>query len=405
MPHWLKPSLNWLLVFIPVAAFLYYKHDESLSTWVFTTSCLAIIPLAGLMGTATEHLAEKTGEGVGGLLNATFGNAAELIIAMIALQNGQVEIVKASLTGSIIGNVLLVTGAAFFAGGLKYKVQRFSAVAARSQATMMTLAAIALIVPAAYHHLGSPAAEARHARAEHALVSEEPPAATPAPAETPAPAATASTAEQHHEKVEAFHQHERDLSLEIAGVLLLTYGFMLLFSLHTHKSLFAGEAAEAATDSAQHPPWPVWKSLGLLIVATLAVAWISEMLVHSVEGAAKALGMSDLFIGVIVVAIIGNAAEHSTAVLVARKNRMDLALSVAMGSSVQIALFVAPVLVLAGLVMGKPMDLVFTLPEVLAIVVSVIIAEQIAGDGESNWLEGVQLLSVYAILGMVFYHF
>jgi len=291
------------------------------------------------------------------LLNATFGNAAELIIALAALRKGLHEIVKASLTGSIIGNILLVLGAAILAGGLRHKTQHFNAVAARSQSSMLTLAAIALIVPAAFHFLAGPGAEAR----------------------------------------------EAGLSLEIAVLLLLTYFLGLVFALHTHKQLFAGTAA-AAGESAAHKPWTLRRSILVLLAATALVAWISEILVGSVEHAAGSFGMTGIFVGIIVVATIGNAAEHSTAVLVALKNRMDLSLGIAIGSSTQIALFVAPVLVLASYVIGPaPMNLVFTPAEVLAVVLAIAITGQIAGDGESNWLEGVQLLAVYLVLAIAFY--
>ena len=361
MPAWLRPRLDWLLVFVPVAIVLEFVAPER-ATWVFGAACLAILPLAAWMGRATEHLAERTGEGIGGLLNATFGNAAELIIALSALRRGLYDVVKASITGSILGNILLVLGAAFLAGGLKFKTQRFNATAARTQATMLTLAAIALVLPAMVHHLVEGTAGAPRL--------------------------------------------ERGLSLEIAVVLLVVYALGLVFSLHTHRNLFAGEAAEAAhvEDGEGHTPWSLGKAIGVLAGATAVIAWMSEILVGSVEHAAHALGMTDLFLGIVVIAIIGNAAEHSTAILVARKNRMDLSLGIAIGSSVQVALFVAPVLVIASRFIGpRPMDLVFSPAEVLAVGLAVIITGQIASDGESNWLEGVQLLAVYVILGMVFY--
>jgi Ca2+:H+ antiporter len=359
MPRFLRPSLSWLLAFVPVAAALHYLAPER-HTLTFFAACAAILPLAGWMGKATEHLAEHTGEGVGGLLNATFGNAAELIIGIVALRRGLLAVVKASLTGSILGNVLLVLGAAVLAGGLRHERQQFNQTGARSQSTMLILAAISLIAPAAYHHLGGR---------------------------------------------EVLTQESR-LSLAIAAVLLVTYACGLLFSLRTHKRLFLGEGCEASEveDAASYRPWSVGKSLAVLAAATALVAWVSEILVGAVEPTAQALGMSDIFIGVVVVAIIGNAAEHSTAVLVARKNRMDLALGIAIGSSVQVALFVAPLLVILSHFIGpQPMDLVFTTPEVLAVGLAVLITAQIAADGESNWLEGVQLLAVYAILGMMFY--
>jgi len=352
-----RPSLNWLLAFLPAAALLELAAPER-QVALFVCACLAIVPLAGWLGRATEHLAERTGEGVGGLLNATFGNAAELIIALMALRQGLTGVVKASLTGSILGNILLVLGAATLAGGLKHKELRFNAAGARAQATMLTLAAIALVLPAAFHHLAHPDLRI-----------------------------------------------ERNLSFEIALVLLACYAASLLFSLRTHKELFVGTAAEAAAvEAAGHQPWSLRRSLGVLVAATAGVAWMSEALVGAIEPTARAIGLTEVFVGVIVVAVIGNAAEHSTAVLVARKNRMDLAIGIAVGSSIQIALFVAPVLVLASHFLGPaPMDLVFTPAEVLAVVLAVAITGQIAGDGESNWLEGVQLLAVYLIVALVFF--
>lgn len=354
--------LNWLLIFVPVAAGLHFLTPER-STLIFVTACLAIIPLAGWLGTATEHLAERTSEGVGGLLNATFGNAAELIIAIVALRKGLYDVVKASLTGSIIGNVLLVLGASILAGGFRFETQKFNASGARVQSTTLSLAAISMIMPAAFHYLSGPGNIVR----------------------------------------------EHGLSFDISIVLLITYALTLWFSLRTHKQFFTSRAsaepdAEDEHAKAPHQPWSVGKSAGVLLGATALIAWISEMLVGSVEQAAESFGMSAVFVGVIVVAVVGNAAEHSTAVLVAMKNRMDLALSIAIGSSIQIALFVAPVLVLASyFIAPQPMDLVFTPAEVLAVVVAVAITGQIAGDGESNWMEGVQLLAVYIIIGIVFF--
>ncbi|HET8548427.1 MAG TPA: calcium/proton exchanger [Bryobacteraceae bacterium] len=352
----LKPSLNWLLVMAPVTVGLHYFRSDS-HTLIFVSACLAILPLAGWLGTATEHLAARTGEGVGGLLNATFGNAAELIIALVALKNGLFSVVKASLTGSIIGNVLLVLGAAVLAGGIRHRNQKFNETAARIHATMLTLAAIALIVPAAYHYLAGPAAIRR----------------------------------------------ELGLSTEISAVMLITYALGLVFSLHTHKHFFSGETGHAGGGH-DIRAWPIRRSIAVLALSTAAIAWISEILVGSVENAAHALGMTSIFVGVIVVAVVGNAAEHSTAIFAAMKNRMDLSLGIAMGSSIQIALFVAPVLVFASYVVApRPMDLVFTPAEVLAIGLSILIMGQVADDGESNWMEGVQLLAVYVILGIVFY--
>lgn len=350
----LKPRLDWLLVFIPVAAWLHYGGGPP--TWTFIASCLAIVPVAGWMGRATEHLAARTGEGIGGLLNATFGNAAELVIALVALTMGNHDVVKASLTGSIIGNVLLVMGGAMALGGARHRIQRFSGGAARSYASMLLLAAAGLLAPAAFHHLGGGGTE------------------------------------------------ERNLSLDIAIILLLTYGASLVFTLKTHRNLFQGGDGAGAEEADHGQPWSVGRSVGVLVAATAVIAVVSEWLVGSVEAAAHAMGMSNVFVGVIVVAIVGNAAEHSTALVVARKDRMDLAVGIALGSSIQIALFVAPVLVLASYLIGPtPLDLVFTPAEVLAVVLAVFVAEQVISDGESHWLEGVQLLSVYAILALLFY--
>lgn len=354
----IKFSLNWFLLFVPITILSEYVFHVS-ETLLFLFSCLSIIPLAGWLGKATEHLAEHTGEGIGGLLNATFGNAAELIIALMALNAGLYDVVKASITGSIIGNILLVLGFAFLSGGLKYKMQTFNPTGARTMSSMLTLASIGLIAPAVFHYFGG----------------------------------------------KDIGEREADLSMEIAIVLILTYALSLLFSLKTHKQLFTSEAAQAAKIEEPHQPkWSVGKAFSVLAIATIFVAWMSEILVGSVESAAHAMGMTSIFVGVIVVAIIGNAAEHSTAILVAMKNRMDLSLGIAIGSSIQVALFVAPVLVLSSYFLGpKPMDLVFTPVEILTIALSVLICAQITDDGESNWLEGVQLISVYIIFALVFY--
>jgi len=360
----LKPSLNWLLVFVPAAVVSRYFLDNT-DTFTFIASCLAIIPLAGWMGKATEHLAERTGDGIGGLLNATFGNAAELIIAVVALSKGMTDIVKASLTGSIIGNILLVLGASMIAGGLKHSEQKFNATGARMQATLLTLAAVGLIAPAAFHH---------------------------------SVGARGQLQESH-------------VSLAISIILLVTYALGLWFSLRTHRHLFSGHGHSTEdniageTDHPAHTTWPLKIALAVLIIATTFVAWISEILVGTVEHAAETFGMNSVFVGVIIVAVIGNAAEHSTAILMALKNRMNLSVGIAIGSSIQVALFIAPVLViLSFFIAPTPMDLVFSLPEVIAVVVAVAITSQISSDGRSNWLEGTLLLSVYAIFAVVFYY-
>ncbi len=346
--------LNWLLIFVPVTVALEYLMPSS-HTMIFIASCLAIVPLAGWLGHATEELAHHTGEGIGGLLNATFGNAAELIIAIMALRQGLYPVVKASLTGSIIGNILLVLGAAVLAGGLKHKHQRFNATGAAAQSTLLTLAAIALVMPAGFHALAGPGDYVREDR----------------------------------------------LSLGISFVLLAAYALHLIFALGTHKQLFSGAASQEKGALAS---WTLKRAILTLAGATLLIVWISEILVGSVEGAAKAFGMTNVFIGVIIVAVVGNAAEHSTAVMLAMKNRMELAMGIAIGSSLQIALLVAPLLVIISHFIGpRPMDLMFTPAEVLAIFLAVLITGQIASDGESNWIEGVQLLAVYIIMAIVFY--
>jgi Ca2+:H+ antiporter len=370
---WLKPSIDWLLVFVPLAILLRFVPGLRNPTALFIISCLAIIPLAGWMGRATEHLSEHLGQGVGGLLNATFGNAAELIIALFALYKGLTGVVKASITGSIIGNVLLVLGLSALSGGLKFPKQRFNRTAAGTSATALSLAAIALIIPTLFHHVAG---------------------------QVPVQFGGWTL------------DKERHLSLAIAVVLLLTYALTLVFSLMTHKDLFAGKRMQGGAEEVEEQrarvagldaPWSVGKSIAILLAATAFVALISEFLVGAVEKASESLGLTEVFVGVIVVAIIGNAAEHSSAVLMALRDKMDLSLGIALGSSSQIALFVAPVLLFASYLFGHPMDLEFTAPEVIAVVVSIFIVEQICSDGESNWIEGVQLLSVYAILAILFY--
>lgn len=351
--------LNWLLIFLPIAMVLEWVMHAS-GVAIFITASIAIIPLAGIMGKATEHLSAKLGEGIGGLLNATFGNAAELIIAIMALRAGLHDVVKASITGSIIGNILLVFGLAALAGGLKRPTQRFNKTAASLSSTLLLLSAIGLVVPAIFHLAiggGSTIGEG-----------------------------------------------ERELSLEISIVLFVTYILSLIFALKTHRHLYGGASSEGEEAEAHGEVWSRGKAIGVLTLATIGVAVMSEMLVGAVDEAALALGMSEVFVGVILVALIGNAAEHSTAVLVAIKGKMDLAINIAIGSSIQVALFVAPLLVFLSYVIGPaPMNLLFTLLEVVAVAVSVGVIGFVTQDGETNWMEGVQLLAVYVILGMAFY--
>ncbi len=347
--------LTFLLVFVPVSIALKLLHTNPV--WIFVTSALAIIPLAGLMGQATEQLAERLGVGLGGLLNASFGNAAELIIGVMALRAGLYDVVKASITGSIIGNALLVLGVSILVGGLKFARQSFNRTAAGLGATLLALSAVSLVVPAIFHFIvrGNPAA------------------------------------------------HEQELSLEIAIVLFVTYLLSLVFTLRTHSHLYAADAIPAGEEALEVAGWGTMKSGLVLLAATAFVVLLSEFLVGAVEPTAQAFGMTDVFIGVILVAIIGNAAEHSTAVLMASKNHMDLALNVAIGSSIQIALFVAPVLVFVSYLFGQPMNLLFSTFEVVSVALTVGIVSLVAMDGESNWMEGVQLLAVYLILAIAFY--
>jgi Ca2+:H+ antiporter len=354
-----------LLAFIPVSIAGHFLHWSSLV--VFLTSAAAILPLAAWMGTATEEIAVVLGPSMGGLLNATFGNATELIIALVALNAGLVDVVKASLTGSIIGNLLLVMGLSMFLGGLRYKEQEFQPVVARVNASSMNLAVIALLLPTAMNYTSSGVSEG--------LLQK--------------------------------------LSIAVAIVLICVYGLTLLFSMKTHAYLYdAGvadmadsqelaEANLAETEAGEEINLKLW--VGVLLLCTVFVAIESELLVGSLEEATAQLGLTSLFTGVILLPIIGNAAEHTTAVTVAIKNKMDLSVSVAVGSSLQIALFVAPVLVIAGWFMGQPMDLDFNPFELVAVSVAVLITNSISSDGKSNWLEGVLLLAAYLVVGLAFY--
>ena len=339
---------------VPVAVALAYAAPER-HIVIFMTSAAAILPLAAYIGHATELLAHKLGGGIGGLLNATFGNAAELIIGILALHNGLTDLVKASLTGSIIGNVLLVFGASALVGGLRRPVQRFNRTAAGVGTTMLLLSAIGLVVPAVFHRL---------ARGSGAP--------------------------------------ELTLDTEIAVVLLITYCASLIFTLKTHRTLYG--VGDDSGHSGDQGRMSTGRALLLLLGATAGVAVVSEVMVDSVTEAARALGMTDLFVGVIVVALVGNAAEHYSAVTLAARDQMDASIGIAVGSSTQIALFVAPVLVLASYVIGpKPMDLLFSTFELVAIAIAVLSIGFIAHDGETHWMEGVQLLAVYVILALGFF--
>lgn len=364
---WLDPRGHWLrllLVFVPLAIVLRFTGAPSLV--LFLVSGAAILPLAGLLGEATEQVAGRLGPGLGGLMNATFGNAAELIIALIALSKGPKfdSVVKASLTGSIIGNLLLVLGAAVVAGGIKAPALRFNRTAAGVGATMMCLAAMGLLIPALFHSL--PGIDAQDANLEHRL------------------------------------------SLGVCVILMITYLMHLWFSLVTHRDLYNPEGdgdgpEHSAPSHHQGPGWSTRKAVSLLLGATAFVALISEILVGTLEATSHQLGWTETFVGVGVVALVGNAAEHSTAILVALRRQGDLALGIALGSALQIALFVAPVLVFASYLRSEPMDLLFTTLEVVAVILACLAARFVAEDGEANWLEGAMLLMLYAILMVAFF--
>lgn len=355
-----------LLIFIPISIAAHLQHWNSVI--VFLTAAIAIIPLAGWMGTATEEITVVAGPTLGGLLNATFGNATELIIAIVALNAGLINVVQASLTGSIISNLLLVMGLSMFLGGLRYKEQEFQPIIARVNASSMNLAVVALLLPTALVYT-----------AEGII----PPSM-------------------------------QTLSVAVAFVLMGVYGLTLLFSMRTHTYLYdvgvadgptaAEEVADAnlAVDDSEIRP-NVWLWIGVLLGATILVAVESELLVGTLEAATHQLGLTELFAGVILLPVVGNAAEHATAVTVAMKNKMDLSVSVAVGSSLQIALFVAPLLVIIGWLIGQPMDLNFSPFELVAVAVAVLLTNSISSDGRSNWLEGILLLATYTILAIAFY--
>jgi Ca2+:H+ antiporter len=353
----------YLGIFFPVAVVLELAHANPVL--VFSAAALAVVPCAAVMGEATEAIAAKTGPGIGGLLNVTFGNAPELIIAFFALLEGLQEVVKASLVGSIIGNILLVLGAAMLIGGLPRDKQTFSRTAANAQSAMLLLALAALIFPALFqliHGGGLPA------------VGEE--------------------------RVD-FGSDLEKLSFGVAIILLVSYVAGLFFSLRTHRAVFNPFQGEAEEES-HH--WSVRQAAIYLAVSAVLVGLMAEILVGSISEASEDIGLSEFFVGLFIVAIVGNAAEHWVAVLVASKDKMDLAVNIAIGSSAQIALFVAPLLVLLSFVFGPdPMALVFNGYELGGLIFAVLIANFVTQEGESNWFEGVQLLALYAVLGLVFY--
>jgi Ca2+:H+ antiporter len=353
-PSWFTADRLFGAILVVVGPLAIASHFLFPGTNTFVLCCIALIPLARLMGEATEVIAHKLGAAWGGLMNASFGNAAELIIALAALRAGQVEVVKASITGAILGNILLVLGMAIVAGGAKREKQTFNATAALSGSAMMFLALVAMTVPDLFHVVRKEAA------------------------------------------VPVLYK----MSVAISVILLLIYVASLIFALRTHKHIYAAE--DAGTEE-ELPAWSTRKAALVLMAATVGVVILAEFLVHALEPAIETFGLTHTFVGVIVIAIVGNAAEHSTAILMAMKNKMDLAFNIAFESSKQIALFVAPLLVLVSAPLGHPLSLEFSHMEVVGMGVSVGAATLIGLDGESNWLEGVMLLGVYGILGIAFF--
>ena len=352
----LRKPMNWLLLFIPITVGL--EHLAHVSAPVlFFMAALAIVPIAAQIVGATEQLATRTGDAVGGLLNATFGNAPELIIAFVALRAGYLEMVRASLVGAILANMMLALGVAFLLGGLRFHQQRFNPTAARAYSTMMFLAAVSMTVPSAFSRVFGPNEVIRQ---------------------------------------------EQFLNIGIAILLLIAYALYILFSLRTHTATFA------SVDSGHHAhhdeQWSVARAVITLLAASVLAAWMSEILVGAAEETGTALGMSQLFIGIVFVAIVGGAAESGSAIAMARKNKMDLSVGIASGSCIQIALFVAPILVLASyFVAPQPLELAFGRAELGSLFIAVMIGAMVSGDGEANWYKGVQLITVYAIIALMFY--
>jgi Ca2+:H+ antiporter len=364
--------LRYMLIFLPLAFAVEFVPAIHNSLLIFLFSCLALVPLAGLLGEATEELSVHTGPKVGGLLNATLGNAAELIITIVALSGGKYELVKASITGSIIGNLLLILGFSLLLGGLKNGVQRFDRGYVGMSAAMMLLAVVGLIIPTLFEVLREIAVG----------------------------------------RVDVFNTEVADpalngLSIGVAAVLILLYVLSLIYSFFSQDSSMGGHAgtenhtAETETHVAK---WSVPFSIGVLAVSTVFIVLLSEFLVGAVEPVVESLGVSELFLGIVIIPLVGNVAEHIVGVQVAYKNKMDLSLSISLGSSMQIALFVAPLLVFISLLFGRELTLFFSMFEVAVLALAVVIANAISTDGESNWLEGAQLLAVYIIVALGFFY-
>lgn len=342
--------LKYMLIFIPIS--IVAKFFQVNGTLMFVFACLSIIPLAGLMGEGTEEISFYSGPKMGGFLNATFGNATELIISFFALKNGLFEVVKSSIAGAVIGNVLLVMGASMLAGGLKYKTQKFNVKVTDVTSSMLLFAVIGLCVPALFTHTVDPA---------------------------------------------LLNTRYEGLSIVVAIVMIIIYVLSLIFTFGTHKHLYI-----KANEQSQHAKWSLKKAITILIISTVLIAIESEFLVGGIESITSKLGLSEFFVGIILIPIIGNAAEHTTAVTMARKDKMDVAMEIAIGSSLQIILFVAPILIFISLLF-TPMSIVFNQFELIALIASVLIANRVSQDGESNWLEGIQLIAVYLIIASCFF--
>jgi Ca2+:H+ antiporter len=357
LPVSFKPSINWLFVFIPVSVALEYAHVPE--PVLFFCAGVAILPIARLIVLSTEQLATRTGDAVGGLLNATFGNAPEMIIALVALRAGFFDMVRASIIGAILANLMLATGVAFLLGGLRYHTQDYNAGATRLYSSMMLISALSLGVPSAFNRFFSP---------------------------------------------EGTIREEKLVNLGTAFVLLAAYVLYLVFLLKTHPEYFESVTAIDSEHDHQEEQWSAGRAVASLVGASLLAAWMSEILVGAAEGTGKALGMSETFIGIVFLSIIGGAAESGSAVAMARKNKLDLTIGIAMGSSIQIALFVAPVLVLAsGFIAPQPLELSFSRAELGTLFLGVLVGAIVAGDGRSNWYKGVQLVLVYVMIAILFY--
>jgi Ca2+:H+ antiporter len=353
----LRPSPNWLLLFVPVSILL-ERSERASPALLFFAAALAIVPAARLIVLGTEHIAARTGSAVGGLLNATFGNLPELIIATVALRSGLLEMVRASIIGAILANLLMALGVALLVGGVRYHNQEFNARAARVYSSMMLLAVISLAGPGAFERVFS---TAEHLTQVHAL------------------------------------------NVRLALMLMAVYALYLYFMLGTHRDEFAGEA-EGGHGHGEGPAWSMPRALGTLVGASVLAAWMSEILVGAAEGTGEELGMSQTFIGMIIVAVVGGAAESLSAIAAGAKNKLDLTMGVVYGSCIQIALFVAPVLVLLSRVIApEPLDLSFSRLELGVLLLAVLIGGSVGNDGKGNWFKGVQLLTVYATIALLLY--